>query len=113
MNAVAALRRFSTTRAECRPEPGSSEGSLGTNFIRCSIMVFLPATRHRCPVAIVPQPACRSPDTLSWRHQSVGRELMSDNGPARKARAVGINHVALEVGDIDAALAFYSENVAV
>jgi len=26
---------------------------------------------------------------------------------ARKARAVGFNHVALEVGDIDAALAFY------
>ena len=25
----------------------------------------------------------------------------------RKARAVGLNHVALEVGDIDAALAFY------
>jgi Glyoxalase/Bleomycin resistance protein/Dioxygenase superfamily len=28
-------------------------------------------------------------------------------GP-RKARAVGFNHVALEVGDIDEALAFYS-----
>ena len=27
----------------------------------------------------------------------------------RKARAVGINHVALEVGDIDAALAFYGQ----
>lgn len=27
--------------------------------------------------------------------------------PERKARAVGINHVALEVGDIDAALEFY------
>lgn len=26
---------------------------------------------------------------------------------ARKARAIGINHVALEVGDIEAALAFY------
>ena len=26
---------------------------------------------------------------------------------ARKARAIGFNHVALEVGDIDAALAFY------
>jgi catechol 2,3-dioxygenase-like lactoylglutathione lyase family enzyme len=26
---------------------------------------------------------------------------------ARKARAVGFNHIALEVGDIDAALAFY------
>ena len=32
---------------------------------------------------------------------------MSENRPARKARAVGINHVALEVGDIDEALAFY------
>src|SRR2546423_15587512 len=30
--------------------------------------------------------------------------LMSE---ARKARAVGLNHVALEVGDIDEALAFY------
>src|SRR5262249_59483188 len=27
--------------------------------------------------------------------------------PARKARAIGLNHVALEVGDIDEALAFY------
>ena len=27
----------------------------------------------------------------------------------RKARAVGINHVALEVGDIDAALEFYGK----
>jgi lactoylglutathione lyase len=27
--------------------------------------------------------------------------------PGRKARAVGVNHVALEVGDIDEALAFY------
>jgi catechol 2,3-dioxygenase-like lactoylglutathione lyase family enzyme len=26
---------------------------------------------------------------------------------ARKARAIGVNHVALEVGDIDEALAFY------
>ena len=26
---------------------------------------------------------------------------------ARKARAIGFNHVALEVGDIDEALAFY------
>ena len=32
---------------------------------------------------------------------------MSENRPAHKARAVGINHVALEVGDIDEALAFY------
>ena len=29
------------------------------------------------------------------------------NNDARKARAVGINHVALEVGNIDEALAFY------
>lgn len=27
--------------------------------------------------------------------------------PAKKARAIGFNHVALEVGDIDQALAFY------
>jgi catechol-2,3-dioxygenase len=32
---------------------------------------------------------------------------MSDSSPASKARAVGINHVALEVADIDEALAFY------
>ena len=33
---------------------------------------------------------------------------MTDRPQSRKARAVGINHVALEVGDIDEALAFYS-----
>ena len=32
---------------------------------------------------------------------------MSDESAPRKARAVGINHIALEVGDIDAALEFY------
>ena len=32
---------------------------------------------------------------------------MTREPEATKARAVGINHVALEVGDIDAALAFY------
>ncbi len=32
---------------------------------------------------------------------------METHGAPRKARAVGINHVALEVGDIDAALDFY------
>ena len=32
---------------------------------------------------------------------------MRGNRATRKARAVGINHVALEVGDIDEALAFY------
>ena len=32
---------------------------------------------------------------------------MMPNDDARKARAVGINHVALEVGNIDEALAFY------
>jgi catechol 2,3-dioxygenase-like lactoylglutathione lyase family enzyme len=31
---------------------------------------------------------------------------MSGNGE-RKARALGINHVVLEVGDLDAALEFY------
>lgn len=30
---------------------------------------------------------------------------------ARKARAVGFNHVALEVGDIEDALAFYGGSV--
>ena len=32
---------------------------------------------------------------------------MTDEAPPRRARAVGINHIALEVGDIDAALDFY------
>lgn len=31
------------------------------------------------------------------------------NGSSKKARVVGINHVALEVGDIDEALAFYGK----
>ena len=34
---------------------------------------------------------------------------MSAAPAGKKARAVGINHVALEVGDIDEALAFYGE----
>jgi len=33
--------------------------------------------------------------------------MESAMGRARKARAVGLNHVALEVGDIEEALAFY------
>jgi len=32
---------------------------------------------------------------------------MSDNNASPKARLVGVNHIALEVGEIDAALAFY------
>jgi lactoylglutathione lyase len=32
---------------------------------------------------------------------------MNENAPLRRPRAVGINHIALEVGDIDAALDFY------
>ena len=32
---------------------------------------------------------------------------MSQESAPRRARAVGINHIALEVGDIDAALEFY------
>ena len=32
---------------------------------------------------------------------------MNDDAAPRRARAVGINHIALEVGDIDAALDFY------
>ncbi len=30
-------------------------------------------------------------------------------GEAKRARAIGFNHIALEVGDIDAALAFYAK----
>ena len=33
---------------------------------------------------------------------------MDDRPSPRRARAVGINHIALEVGDIDAALDFYA-----
>jgi len=33
----------------------------------------------------------------------------SEDGSPRKARAVGFNHVALEVGDLDAALEFYGK----
>jgi lactoylglutathione lyase len=28
---------------------------------------------------------------------------------AKRARAIGLNHIALEVGDIDEALAFYAQ----
>ena len=34
--------------------------------------------------------------------------MTNDNTP-KKARALGMNHVALEVGDIDEALAFYGD----
>ena len=34
-------------------------------------------------------------------------EPVTGSRPARKARAVGINHVALDVGDVDEALALY------
>ncbi len=34
---------------------------------------------------------------------------MTQKQPARKARVIGMNHVALEVDDIDAALEFYGE----
>jgi lactoylglutathione lyase len=37
--------------------------------------------------------------------------MTNDNTP-RKARALGMNHVALEVGDIDQALAFYGDFLA-
>jgi lactoylglutathione lyase len=38
------------------------------------------------------------------------QELMENvMGQARKARAVGFNHIALEVGDIEEALAFYGQ----
>jgi len=32
---------------------------------------------------------------------------MSDDTDKRRAKAIGINHIALEVGDVDEALAFY------
>src|SRR5262249_39159911 len=35
------------------------------------------------------------------------RELETAMAQSKKARAIGVNHVALEVGDIDEALAFY------
>src|SRR6202008_818437 len=44
------------------------------------------------------------------RSQLCGSPATTSEGPmpdAKKARAIGFNHVALEVGDIDAALAFY------
>ncbi|MCH9020583.1 MAG: VOC family protein [Proteobacteria bacterium] len=37
---------------------------------------------------------------------------MTQDTPTAKARAVGINHVALEVGDIDEALEFYGKILA-
>jgi lactoylglutathione lyase len=38
----------------------------------------------------------------------IGKLLESPMPNTRKARAVGFNHIALEVGDIDEALAFYA-----
>ena len=39
-------------------------------------------------------------------HRQVPEEFMSE---ARKARMVGFNHIALEVGDVEEALAFYGQ----
>jgi extradiol dioxygenase family protein len=39
---------------------------------------------------------------------STGRDQMMGQAPVKKAKAVGINHLALEVGDIGEALAFYA-----
>src|SRR6185295_17045020 len=44
-------------------------------------------------------------NTSRLRH--TGGNAEGSMAEARKARAVGFNHVALEVGDIDEALAFY------
>jgi lactoylglutathione lyase len=54
----------------------------------------------------MPALACGAPRP----HMIIGRmteELESHMPKSGKARAIGFNHVALEVGDIDAALAFY------
>jgi lactoylglutathione lyase len=40
-------------------------------------------------------------------HMTRGQRLEALMPKAKKARAVGLNHVAIEVGDIDEALAFY------
>ena len=52
-------------------------------------------------------PACRRARLITFadEHLLVGRRIAMPE--ARKARAVGFNHIALEVGDIDEALAFY------
>jgi lactoylglutathione lyase len=44
-------------------------------------------------------------DTYRSRRNPVSEGLMPE---PKKARAIGFNHVALEVGDIDAALSFYA-----
>ena len=44
---------------------------------------------------------------LITRHRDQKAAMDNSKEPARKARAVGINHIALEVDDIDEALEFY------
>src|ERR1043166_430719 len=43
----------------------------------------------------------------TWRIMTAQRYLEGSMSAANKPRLVGFNHVALEVGDIDEALAFY------
>src|SRR5206468_2533158 len=53
----------------------------------------------------------RMPSSCSGRHdrKSPGLAPLEEDpmSQAKKARLVGFNHIAIEVGDIDAALAFY------
>jgi lactoylglutathione lyase len=64
-----------------------------------SLVVFASGEERDCPVLEARQ---------AGAYLILGRRLREDPMPdARKARAVGFNHVALEVGDIEEALAFY------
>jgi predicted enzyme related to lactoylglutathione lyase len=56
----------------------------------------------------IPEPSVGLLRALKWITDRIRYEVMeSDMAEAKKAHAVGLNHVALEVGDIEEALAFY------
>src|SRR5215510_10024800 len=61
------------------------------------IFYHIGSARHRLPIG----------RRLRHHHMIIGQFSEAPMPKARKARAVGFNHVALEVGDIEEALAFY------
>src|SRR5262245_23846112 len=72
------------------------------------------AVRHKRPITLLPTPAldllAHARHVMSECPSRHGKVMAMDGTSGtggRKPRVVGINHVALEVGDIDAALEFY------
>lgn len=77
---------------------------------RCAEISFLGARSTRAPTLAIPRPKDAGPGHHGRAARVKARERVERPAACQTlvvARLVGINHVALEVGDIDAALAWY------